>query len=107
MRIIPILSARKSGIFKSTRNVITFNRTLDTLETHYIPIAPNPKILEIARHTPFSYREVEEIYNLSQERNIPLESLIFVACQLGGNQIAVNLIKERLKDDSYRLESRP
>ena len=62
----------------------------------------NPKILEIVRHTSLSYHEAEQVSVLSQDHSGPLDSLISVACQLGGNQRAGNLIKESLKHEPRR-----
>ena len=62
----------------------------------------DPEIEEIVKHTPLSYNEAKEIYNISQDHAIPLDALILVSCQLGGNQRAVNLIKAGVTYETRR-----
>ena len=100
------MAIKFSNAFREAiKSASLFNQEMKFISKHFISYTlecSDPKILEIVRHTSLSYNEAKEIHNLSQDHNIPLEVLIFVSCQLGGNQRAVNLIKEGMNHETKR-----
>ena len=90
---------------EAIRSARLFNQEMAFISKHqasYTLESSDPKIEEIVKHTPLSYNEAKEIYNLSQDHAIPLDALILVSCQLGGNQRAVNLIKAGITYETRR-----
>ena len=90
---------------EAIRSARPFNQEMAFVSKHqasYTLGSSDPKIEEIVKHTPLSYNEAKEIYNLSQDHDIPLDVLIFVSCQLGGNKRTVNPIKAGVTYETRR-----
>ena len=90
---------------EAIRSACLFDQEMAFVSKHqasYTLGSSDPKIEEIVKHTPLSYNEAKDIYNLSQDHDIPLDALILVSCRLGGNQRAVNLLKEGMTHEPRR-----
>ena len=90
---------------EAIRSARLFNQEMAFISKHqasYTLESTDPKIEEIVKHTSLSYNEAKEIYTLSHDHDIPLDELIFVSCQHGGNRRAVNLIKEGMNHEPRR-----
>ena len=88
---IALISIYK-GFSEVIKTIRVYNRGIDAMDAigvYNIPIRPNPKIIEISLHTPFSYHAVEALYNLSLEYNIDIYFLIrfMVRSGLGADDI--------------------
>jgi len=46
------------------------------LGIHYPDIHPNPEVVKIMTHSPFSYYDAEKLYDISQEYDIDIGILI-------------------------------
>jgi hypothetical protein len=67
------------GISAAIKQEQDYNGVLKSLSSSHsstlnINIRPNPEILLIQQTTPFTYKEAEEIYNLSKKYNIPVDT---------------------------------